>query len=50
MAEECRNLAPAKKFEKREDLGALVSFLASPRGEFVNGIVLTIEGALLKQY
>ncbi len=50
VVEEWKNLAPARKFGKPEDLGALVSFLASPRGEFVNGTALTIDGGLIKQY
>ena len=45
-----RQLAPTKKFGKPEDLGALVTFLASPRGEFINGTAVTMDGGLVKQY
>lgn len=45
-----KELAPAKKFGKPEDLGSLVTYLASPRAEFINGTAVTIDGGLLKQY
>lgn len=45
-----KNLAPAKKFGKPEDLGALVAFLSSKHGEFINGTSMTIDGGLIKQY
>jgi len=45
-----RELAPSKKFGRSEDLGALVTFLASARAEFINGTTVTIDGGLVKQY
>jgi 3-oxoacyl-[acyl-carrier protein] reductase len=42
--------APVKRFGKPEDLGAFVSFLASPRGEFITGTSLTIDGGAVRQY
>lgn len=42
--------SPSGKFGRPEDLGALVSFIASPRGEFINGTSLTMDGGALKQY
>ena len=47
---EWKNFAPSKKFGKPEDLGAFVSFLASPKGEFINGTAITIDGGAIKQY
>lgn len=43
-----RNFAPARKFGKPEDLGALAAFLASPRAEFVNGTTIVADGGALK--
>ena len=45
-----KNLSPAAKFGKPEDLGAFVAFLASPRGEFFNGTSIAMDGGYLKQY
>lgn len=45
-----RSFAPSKKFGRPEDLGAFVSFLASPRGEFFNGTSIVIDGGALRQY
>ena len=45
-----KNFAPSKKFGKPEDLGAFVSFLASPRGEFFNGTSIVMDGGAIKQY
>ncbi len=42
--------APVKKFGKPEDLGALISFIASPKGEFITGTAITIDGGAVKQY
>ena len=44
------NYSPVKRFGKPEDLGALVAFLASPRGEFITGTTLTIDGGAVRQY
>jgi 3-oxoacyl-[acyl-carrier protein] reductase len=45
-----KNYAPSRKFGKAADLGALVSFLASPRGEFISGTAITIDGGAISQY
>jgi 3-oxoacyl-[acyl-carrier protein] reductase len=50
ILEEWRDFAPSKKFGKPEDLGAFISFLASPRGEFVNGTSMVIDGGALKRF
>jgi 3-oxoacyl-[acyl-carrier protein] reductase len=42
--------SPVKKFGKPEDLGALVALLASPRGEFITGTALTMDGGAVRQY
>ena len=42
--------SPVRKFGKPEDLGALVSFLASPRGEFITGTSITMDGGAVRQY
>jgi len=42
--------APAKRFGKPEDLGALVAFLASPKGEFITGTTVTIDGGAVRKY
>ncbi|MBX9670460.1 MAG: SDR family oxidoreductase [Candidatus Obscuribacterales bacterium] len=44
------NYSPVQRFGKPEDLGALVSFLASPRGEFITGTTITIDGGAVRQY
>jgi 3-oxoacyl-[acyl-carrier protein] reductase len=45
-----KNFAPSKKFGRPDDLGAFVSLLASPRGEFFNGTSIVIDGGAIKQY
>ncbi len=42
--------SPMKRFGRPEDLGALVSFLASPRGEFITGTTVTIDGGAVRRY
>lgn len=42
--------APAQRFGKPDDLGALVAFLASPRAEFITGTTITIDGGAVRQY
>ncbi|MDZ4834386.1 MAG: SDR family oxidoreductase [Candidatus Melainabacteria bacterium] len=44
------DFSPMKKFGKPEDLGALVAFLASPRGEFITGTTVTIDGGAVKRW
>ena len=50
VLKEWEAFAPSKKFGKPSDLGAFTAFLASPRGEFVNGTALTIDGGAIGQY
>lgn len=47
---EWATFAPVRRFGKPEDLGALVTFIASPRAEFMTGTAVTIDGGALKQY
>lgn len=47
---EWASFAPVHRFGKPEDLGALVTFIASPRAEFMTGTAVTIDGGALKQY
>ncbi|MFN8389928.1 MAG: SDR family oxidoreductase [Bdellovibrionota bacterium] len=50
ILEQWRDIAPAKRFGEVGDLAALVTFLASSRGAFINGTALTIDGGFLRQY
>jgi 3-oxoacyl-[acyl-carrier protein] reductase len=50
VLEKWRERAPSKTFGRPDDLGALVAFLASPRGEFVNGTSITMDGGAIRQY
>lgn len=45
-----QNLSPTNTFGDPDDLGALAAFLASPRGKFINGRSIAIDGGLLKGY
>jgi 3-oxoacyl-[acyl-carrier protein] reductase len=45
-----QNYSPVRKFGKPEDLGAMVAFLASPRGEFITGTCITMDGGAVRQY
>jgi 3-oxoacyl-[acyl-carrier protein] reductase len=47
---EWRAYSPVKCFGKPEDLGALVAFLASPRGEFMTGTTVTMDGGAVRKY
>lgn len=42
--------APVKRFGKPDDLGALVSFLASKKAEFITGTTITIDGGAVRSY
>jgi NAD(P)-dependent dehydrogenase (short-subunit alcohol dehydrogenase family) len=42
--------SPMKKFGKPEDLGALITFLASPRAEFITGTTITIDGGAVRRW
>lgn len=50
VLEDWKNYAPSKKYGKPDDLGALVSFLASPRGEFITGTTITMDGGAVRQW
>ena len=50
IIDDWKNLSPVGKFGAPSDLGAFVSFLASPRGEFFNGTSIAMDGGYLKQY
>lgn len=50
VMEDWKAYSPARRFGKPEDLGALVALLASPRGEFVTGTAITIDGGAVRQY
>jgi 3-oxoacyl-[acyl-carrier protein] reductase len=45
-----QNYSPVRKFGRPEDLGGLVAFLASPRGEFITGTAITMDGGAVRQY
>ncbi len=44
------NYAPVKHFGNPQDLGALVTFLASPKAAFITGTTVTIDGGAVRQY
>lgn len=44
-----KQYSPVKRFGKAEDLGALTAFIASPRGEFITGTAITIDGGAIRQ-
>ncbi len=50
VLDEWRDVAPSKTFGRPDDLGALVAFLASPRGEFVNGTSIAMDGGAVRRY
>lgn len=50
LLDEWKSVSPAQKFGKPEDFGAFVSFLVSPRGEFINGTSIALDGGSLRQY
>lgn len=47
---EWKDVSPMKKYGKPQDLGAFVSFLASPRAEFISGTTLAMDGGTVKQW
>lgn len=47
---EWRAYSPVRRFGKPEDLGAMVAFLASPRGEFMTGTTVTMDGGAVRKY
>ena len=49
VLDDWRTFSPTNSFGKPEDLGALVSFLASPRAEFLSGTCITFDGGAVKQ-
>jgi len=50
VIDDWKNFSPSRKFGRPEDLGAFVAFLSSPKGEFINGTSIVIDGGALKQY
>lgn len=42
--------APVRRFGDPDDLGSLVAFLASPKGQFITGTTITIDGGAVRQY
>jgi 3-oxoacyl-[acyl-carrier protein] reductase len=44
------NFSPTKTLGRPEDLGALVAFLGSPRGAFITGTTITMDGGALHGY
>ena len=50
VLEDWKSFAPSNKFGKPEDLGALVAFLASERGRFINGTSIVVDGGAIRQY
>lgn len=49
VLDEWRHVAPSKMLGRPDDLGALVAFLASPRGEFVNGTSIAMDGGAVRR-
>ena len=45
-----RSASPTHTFGDPEDLGCLVTFIASPKGAFINGTSVVIDGGALKSY
>jgi len=41
---------PAKRFAAPEEIADVILFLASERGSYVNGVSLSVDGALTKAY
>lgn len=50
VLDDWRKYSPVKRFGKPDDLGALVSFLASEKAEFITGTTLTIDGGAVRKY
>ena len=50
VLEDWKQYSPMKKYGKPEDLGSLVAFLASPRGEFITGTTITIDGGAVRTW
>ncbi len=45
-----KNISPQKEFGDPDDLGALVTFLASSKAKFITGTSIAIDGGFLKGY
>ena len=41
---------PAKRFAEPQEIADVILFLASERGGYVNGVSLSVDGALTKAY
>jgi len=50
VLDEWKKASPCQKFGRPEDLGALVAFLSSPRGEFINGTTIVADGGAIRTY
>lgn len=50
VIDDWKTFSPTKQFGDPQDLGALVAFLASPKGSFITGTTVTIDGGAIKQY
>jgi len=50
VLEDWKTFSPTKQFGNPQDLGAFISFLASPKGSFITGTTLTMDGGAIKQY
>lgn len=48
VAETMRNASPAKRFAKPEETAAAITFLASERASYINGINLPVDGGRTK--
>lgn len=47
---ESQQLIPAKRFANPEEIASVILFLASESGGYVNGVSLSVDGALTKAY
>lgn len=50
VLERWKAFSPTNSFGKPEDLAALVAYLASPRGSYVTGTSVVIDGGGIRQY
>lgn len=50
VLDDWKSYAPTNDFGVPDDLGALVCFLASPRGAFINGTSITMDGGASRHY
>lgn len=50
LLSESQQAIPAKRFAKPQEIADVILFLASERGAYVNGVSLSVDGALTKGY